>query len=30
VADMVAFGAKLVGDIEEIDGRWTAVCDIQH
>jgi len=30
VADMVAFGAKLVGEIEEIDGRWTAVCDIQH
>jgi hypothetical protein len=30
VADMTSFGAKLVGEIEEIDGRWTAVCDIQH
>ena len=30
VADMVSFGAKLVGEIEEIDGRWTAVCDTQH
>ena len=27
VADMVSFGAKLVGEIEEVDGRWTAVCD---
>jgi hypothetical protein len=27
VADLVSFGAKLVGEIEEIDGRWTAVCD---
>ena len=30
VADMVSFGAKLVGDIEELDGRWTAVCDTQR
>ena len=27
VADMVSYGAKLVGEIEEVDGRWTAVCD---
>ncbi|MEA3195527.1 MAG: hypothetical protein QOD26_3860 [Betaproteobacteria bacterium] len=27
VADLVSFGAKQVGDIEELDGRWTAVCD---
>jgi hypothetical protein len=27
VADLVSYGAKLVGEIEEIDGRWTAVCD---
>jgi len=27
VADLVSFGAKLVGEIEELDGRWTAVCD---
>jgi len=30
VADLVSYGAKLVGEIEEIDGRWTAVCDTQH
>jgi adenylate/guanylate cyclase family protein len=30
VADLVSFGAKLVGEIEEIDGRWTAVCDTQR
>jgi hypothetical protein len=29
VADLVSFGAKQVGEIEEIDGRWTAVCDTQ-
>jgi hypothetical protein len=27
VADLVSYGAKQVGDIEEIDGRWTAICD---
>ena len=27
VAELTSFGAKLVGDIEEIDGRWTAICD---
>lgn len=27
VADLVSYGAKQVGDIEEVDGRWTAVCD---
>jgi hypothetical protein len=27
VADLTSFGAKLVGEIEEVDGRWTAVCD---
>jgi hypothetical protein len=26
----VSYGAKLVGEIEEIDGRWTAVCDTQR
>ena len=30
VADLKAFGATLVGDIEEIDGRWTAVCDTER
>jgi hypothetical protein len=30
VADLVSYGAKLVGEIEEIDGRWTAVCDTQR
>jgi hypothetical protein len=30
VADMVSFGARLEGDIEEVDGRWTAVCDTQR
>ena len=30
VADLVSYGAKLVGDIEEIDGRWTAICDTQR
>jgi hypothetical protein len=30
VADLVSYGAKQVGDIEEIDGRWTAVCDTQR
>lgn len=29
VADLVAFGAKLVGEIEEVDGKWTALCDTQ-
>jgi adenylate/guanylate cyclase family protein len=29
VADLTAFGAKLVGEIEEIDGKWTAVCDTE-
>ena len=27
VSDLLAFGAKLEGEIEEIDGVWTAVCD---
>jgi class 3 adenylate cyclase len=27
VAEMTSFGARLVGDIEEVDGRWTAICD---
>jgi hypothetical protein len=27
VAELTSFGAKLVGEIEEIDGRWTAICD---
>jgi hypothetical protein len=27
VADMVQMGASLVGDIEEVDGTWTALCD---
>ena len=27
VADIVAMGGKLRGDIEQIDGVWTAVCD---
>jgi len=27
VADLVAFGARLIGEIEEIDGKWTAICD---
>ena len=30
VADLVSYGAKLVGEIEEIDGRWTAICDTQR
>ena len=30
VADLVSYGAKQVGDIEEIDGRWMAVCDTQR
>ena len=30
VADMVSYGAKLVGDIEQVDGRWTAICDTQR
>jgi hypothetical protein len=29
VADLVSYGAKQVGDIEEVDGRWMAVCDTQ-
>jgi class 3 adenylate cyclase len=29
VADLVAFGARLVGEIEEVDGRWTAICDTE-
>jgi class 3 adenylate cyclase len=28
VAEIVALGGKLRGDIEQIDGVWTAVCDI--
>ena len=28
VADIVAMGGKLRGDIEQIDGVWTAVCDV--
>jgi len=28
VADIVALGGKLRGDIEQIDGVWTAVCDV--
>ena len=28
VADIVARGGKLRGEIEQIDGIWTAVCDI--
>lgn len=28
VAEIVAMGGKLRGDIEEIDGVWTAVCDV--
>src|SRR6185503_5662093 len=27
VAEIVALGGKLRGDIEQIDGVWTAVCD---
>jgi len=27
VADLVSYGDKLVGDIEEVDGTWTAICD---
>ena len=30
VADLVSYGAKLVGEIEEVDGRWTAICDTQR
>jgi len=30
VSDLVSYGAKLVGDIEEVDGRWTAICDTQR
>jgi hypothetical protein len=30
VSDLVSYGAKLVGEIEEIDGRWTAICDTQR
>jgi class 3 adenylate cyclase len=28
VAEIVALGGKLRGDIEQIDGVWTAVCDV--
>ncbi len=28
VDEMTHFGAKLVGEIEEADGEWVAVCDI--
>jgi hypothetical protein len=24
---MVKMGATLIGDIEDVDGTWTAVCD---
>jgi len=27
VAELVSYGDKLVGDIEEVDGTWTAICD---
>jgi hypothetical protein len=27
VAEMVKMGATLIGDIEDVDGIWTAVCD---
>jgi hypothetical protein len=27
VAEICALGGKLRGDIEQIDGVWTAVCD---
>jgi len=30
VAELTAFGATLVGDIEENDGKWTAICDTRR
>jgi hypothetical protein len=27
VADMIRMGATLIGDIEDVDGTWTALCD---
>jgi len=27
VAELVAYGDHLVGEIEEVDGTWTAICD---
>jgi len=27
-AQFVSFGGKLRGEIEQIDGVWTAVCDV--
>jgi hypothetical protein len=27
VADLVQMGATLIGDIEDVDGTWTALCD---
>ena len=27
VADIVQLGATLIGDIEEVEGTWTALCD---
>jgi class 3 adenylate cyclase len=29
VEEIVSFGGRLRGEIEKIDGRWTAVCDTQ-
>jgi class 3 adenylate cyclase len=29
VEELVSFGGKLRGEIEKIDGVWTAVCDVQ-
>jgi class 3 adenylate cyclase len=30
VKDLTSFGATLVGEIEEVDGRWIAICDTEH
>jgi hypothetical protein len=27
VAEMIRMGATLIGDIEDVDGTWTALCD---